>query len=610
MKKMKKGFTSLMGLGFLALLAACGTGGADDTAPTTNENGNGNGEVTEAPNTTDDGVRIFSVDEFNQVTSNTDAPIEGGILNFGIGMDTAFPGILHANFNQFAVDATIMEFFAGQLIGIDENYMITQDGAATWEVSEDGTTFTFTIRDNVFWHDGEPVTAQDWVFSHEVLAHPDYNGVRFGPNQMNIVGMQEFVDGEADHIAGLRILDERVLEMEFIEVTPALMVGGGGIWPNAMPYHIFSEIPVAEMAESAAVRQNPIGFGPFIVESIVPGEAVTFVRNENYWRGTPVLDGIHFRVVNPNLIAAELANGNIDIAAFPTAQFEEHYTMSNVEFLGMTTLRYDFVGFKLGEFVGGESVMNPDAKMADVNLRLAMWKAVDNASVNERLFNGLRPEATTLIPPSHPFFHADHLERPAFDPVAAQAILDEAGFIDVDGDGIREDQNGEPLVINFWAMTGDEIQDALVMFYVQSWNAIGLNINLTQMEANSFYEHVETDYAGIDVYLASWQVGTNVDPYGLYGRTALWNESRFVSENNDRLLAAGMSQEAALDPAFRQSIMFEWQQYMMEQIPVFPTLYHIGVTAVNNRVTNFGIGAERSDQWHQVGLTAEQAYTN
>lgn len=606
---MKKGFTKLMGLGFAALLAACGNAqNAPETGSEVGSGANGNG----VQETTENGTVLFSVDDFNQAVSNTNAVIEGGTLNFGIVSDTALPGVFNPAFNQFAVDTMVMDFFMGSLLDIDENFMITQDGAATWTVSEDGTTFTFTIHDNVYWHDGEPVTAQDWVFAHEVLAHPDYDGVRFGPNQLNIVGMQEFVDGEADHIEGLRILDERVLEMEFIDVTPALLVGAGGIWPNAMPYHIFSEIPVAEMSSSAAVRQNPIGFGPFKVTNVVPGEGVSLVRNENYWQGAPNLEGINVRVVNPSLVAVELENGNIDVVQFPVAQFEHHYDMSNVEFLGELSLRYDFVGFKLGEWDGdlGENVMNPDAKMADVNLRLAMWKAVDNSAVANQIFNGLRQEATTLIPPSHPLFHAEDLERPAFDPAAAEAILEAAGFVDVDGDGFREDQNGEPLVINFWAMTGDEIQDALVMFYVQSWQAIGLNVNLSQMEANSFFEHVETDYEGIDVYLAGWQVGSNVDPYGLYGRTALWNESRFVSENQDRLLAAGMSVEAALDLAYRQAVMHEWQAYMLEQIPVFPTLYHITLTAVNNRVAGFAIGAGNGPHWHEVGVTSETAYTH
>ena len=606
---MKKGFTKLMGLGFLALLAACGTAPAETDAV----NENSAEEVQEQP-TDGNEQALFSITDFKQVTSNTAPAIDGGILNFALVSDTSFPGVLNHAFFEASPDATIMDFFSGTLLDIDENYMINQEGAATFEISEDGRLFTFTIRDNVYWHDGYPVTAQDWVFVHEVMAHPDYTGFRFGADMLNIVGMEEFRNGEADSIAGLTIIDDRTLQMEFINVSPSLMIGAGGIWAQPLPYHIFKDIPVADMASSPEVRQNPIGFGPFIVTNITPGESVSFVRNENYWRGTPVLDGVNLVTVNPSLISAELANGNIDIAAFPTSQFELHYDMSNVEFLGLVTHRYDFIGFKLGEWVGewsdGENVMNPDAKMANLDLRLAMWKAVDNQAVGNQLFNGLRWEANTLIPPSHPLFHADHLERPAFDPEGAMAILDAAGFVDADGDGFRDNPDGSELVINFWAMTGDEVQDALVMFYVQSWRNIGLNINLTQQEFNSFYDHISADYEGIDVYLASWSIGTNVDPTGLYGRFAPFNESRFASDNNDRLLGLGISEEAALDPSFREAIMHEWQAYMMEQIPVFPTLFHLEVTAVNNRVTNFAIGAGTGYHLYQVGLTSETADTN
>ena len=580
---MKKGLAAL-GLGMLTLLGGCGS--QPDTA-------------SETP--------VFTIEDFNQVTSNRNDVLDGGILNMAIVTDTVIPGVFHGIFSEAAADRDILNLFMGSLLDIDENYMITQDGAATFEISEDGRVFTFTIRDDVYWHDGYPVTAEDWVFAHKVMSSPEYLGFRFGADMLNVVGVEEFRNGEADDISGLRVLDERTLEMEFINVTPTLLVGAGGIWAQPLAVHIFEDIPIAEMAASSAVRQNPIGFGPFKINAIVPGEAVSLVRNENYWRGVPNLDGINVSTVNPALVASELAAGNVDIATFPTSQFVLHHEMGNVEFLGQVTDRYDFIGFKLGSWVDGENVMDPDAKMADPALRLAMWKAIDNQAIADNLFHGLRWEASTLIPPGHPLFHAQDLNRPAFDPEAAAQILEDAGYVDVTGDGFRENPDGSELVINFWAMTGDETQDALLLFYVQSWESIGLNIVLSQEEFNNFYDHVAADYEGIDIYLASWSIGTNADPTGLYGRFAAFNESRFASAENDRLLTA-IASEAALDADYRQEMFHQWQAYMIEQIPVFPTLYHLEITAVNNRVSGFWVGHGTGHHWYQVGVTSETAY--
>src|SRR5699024_9341556 len=126
-----------------------------------------------------------------------------------------------------------------------------------------------------------------------------------------------------------------------------------------------------------AVRVNPIGYGPYKVDSIVPGESVTMVRNDDYWRGTPELDGVTVRVVNPNVVVQSLQRGDVDVvSSFPTDQYADNKDMSNVEFLGMVDVAYTYIGFKLGRWEDGEVVMDPDMKMSDVNLRRAMWHAV------------------------------------------------------------------------------------------------------------------------------------------------------------------------------------------------------------------------------------------
>lgn len=550
--------------------------------------------------------RLFSIEDFNNIKTNMGEAIEGGTLNFGLVSDTAFDGTLNFNFYNGNPDQQVLQFFDEPLLTWDENYLYTQDGAATYEVSEDGKTFTFTIRDNVYWHDGEPVTARDWVFAHEVIAHPDYDGVRFGANKLRIVGMEEYRNGEADEIAGLRILNERQLEMEFTEATPSLLTGG--IWTYPLAYHIFKDIPVADMSSSPEVRQHPIGFGPFMVDTIVPGESVTYKANENYWRGAPTLEGVTLRVISPATVIQELRTGGVDIvSSFPIDQFPENAELSNLEWLGNVDRAYTYIGFKLGHWDDelGENVMDPDAKMADVNLRRAMWHAIDNETVGERFYHGLRWEASTLIPPSHPQFQNTNLERPVFDPELANQILDDAGYVDTTGDGFRDNPDGTPLVINFASMTGDDVAEPLAQYYVQAWNNIGLNVESTMLEFNTFYEQVGADHPDIDVYQAAWVVGIDVDPTNLYGRIGPSNYSRFTSENNDRLLVEGAS-EAAFDLDYRREIYNEWQEYMIEQIPVIPTLWRSALAPVNNRVLNYGIGDGTGLYLYQVALTQEE----
>ncbi len=192
----------------LFALAAC-SGGSDGS-----EDKSDSGEGTEEGS--DDGGKaeasedkLYSIEDFSATVSNDGEPIDGGSITFGLVSDTAFEGTLNWNFYDGNPDAQVLQWFDEGLLTYDENYTMTNDGAATYEVSDDNRTFTFTIRDGVNWHDGEPVTAEDWAFAHEVIGHPDYNGPRYKASFRNIEGMEAYHNGEADSISGIEVVDEK-----------------------------------------------------------------------------------------------------------------------------------------------------------------------------------------------------------------------------------------------------------------------------------------------------------------------------------------------------------------------------------------------------------------
>lgn len=610
--KLMKALLALM-LVLLVALAAC-SGDSDDGQSEGTDSGSDSGDSAEADDggESDSESELYSIDDFNQIKTNEGEAIDGGTLTFGLVSDTAFEGTLNWNFYSGDPDAQILDWFDEALLTWDENYVYTNDGAATYEISEDGHVFTFTIGDNVNWHDGEPVTAEDWLFAHEVIGHPDYDGPRYGSDFTNIEGMEEYHAGEADTISGIKVIDDKTLEITYIQATPSLVTGS--IWTYPLAKHIFGDMEVAEMSASPEVRENPIGFGPFKVESIVPGESVTMVKNEDYWRGEPNLDGVTVKVINPNVVVQELESGGVDtVSAFQVDQYPDNAEMSNVEYLGRIDRSYSYIGFKLGTWdkENGEVVTDPEAKMADVNLRKAMWHAVDNTTVGERFYNGLRWNATTLIPPSHPEFHDDSNAGVSYDPEAAKQLLDEAGYVDVDGDNFRENPDGEELVINFASMSGGEVAEPLAQYYIQAWEQVGLNVQLLDgrlQEFNSFYDRVGQngdDDPAVDIYSAAWGVGIDVDPRGLYGRDAIFNFSRYSSDKNDELLAAGVSEDA-FELENRQKVYNEWQQFMIDEVPVFPTLYRSELVPVNNRVHNYYIGDGTNMYRYDIAVTQEE----
>ncbi|TES51670.1 oligopeptide ABC transporter substrate-binding protein [Halalkalibacterium halodurans] len=605
MGKFPKALLAMLLVFLLALVAACSS---DDA--TTEPDADGETEDVE----TEDGEAagsedgLYSIDDFTNVKmADGEEILDGGSITFGLVLDSPFEGILNWNFYQSNPDAQVLQWFDDALIDWDENYVMTQDGAATYEISEDGRTFTFTIRDNVNWHDGEPVTAEDWAFAHEVIGHPNYDGIRFDDTLRNVEGIEEYHNGEADHISGIEVVDEKTLKITYKKATPSLMTGG--VWYYPLAKHIFGDMDIEDISSSPEVRQNPIGFGPFKVENVVPGESVVYSKNEDYWRGEPNLDEVVLKVVSPNVVMQSLRSGEIDLVhSFPADQFPDNADTSNLDWLGVVDRAYTYIGFKLGTWEDGEVKTDPDAKMADVNLRRAMWHAIDNDAVGERFYHGLRWAGTTLIPPSHPEFHDDTNPGRAYDPELAKQLLDEAGYEDVDGDGFREDLEGNELVINFASMSGGDIAEPLAQYYIQAWEQVGLKVQLLDgrlHEFNAFYDRVEEDDPDIDIYQGAWGVGIDVDPSGLYGRRAPFNYTRWSSEENDRLLEEALSEEA-FDVEKRQEIYKEWQQLMVDEVPVIPTLYRSEIVPVNKRIVNWAIGDGHGVYRHELGITQEE----
>lgn len=593
---------------FALVLAACGgddkkTGEKDaaDDGKTEEKDGDDKGEKGE----------LFDIADFPSRGEEGDVE-EGGTLNFGLVSDTAFEGLLNWNFYGGDPDKQVLRWFDDEgLLAIDENYQYTQDGAATFEYTDDHKVWTFTIKDGVKWHDGEEVKAEDWAFSYEVIGHPDYDGVRYGSDFTIIEGMEEYHAGEADSISGIKVIDEKTLEITYASPTPSLLAGG--VWPYAMPKHVFEGIEVADMSESDEIRKNPIGMGPFKVESITPGESVTYTKFEDYWQGEPKLDEVVLRVIDPTVVANELKSGNIDtVDAFKTDLYKDNQELAeDYEFLGKIDESYTYIGFKLGTWDEENNRVdyNPDeSKVGDVELRKAMWYAVDNDAVGERFYDGFRWNATALIIPTHPDFHHDSIETPTYDPDKANEILDAAGYEDVDGDGIREDQDGEELVLNLASMSGGDIAEPLANYYIQAWEAVGIKVELLDgrlQEFNTFYDRVGNggnDDPEVDIFMGAWGVSDDVDPAGLYGPDAMFNFPRYESEENDRLLAEGVS-DKAFDLEFRQDVYKEWQELMVEEIPVFPTNYRSVLVPVNKDILNYTIVNEEDNQFrHEIGF--------
>src|SRR5699024_7472703 len=432
-------FLFLMTLALVLALAACGGDSSEEDTSSDDASSEESGEESSDESGEEGdtaGGEIYNYEDFPKTVSNTGDPSGEGTLNIGYSSDTPFEGTLNWAFYQGAPDADMMAHFDEAVLAMDEDFQYTNEGAVQFELNEDDNTVTFTVRDGVNWHDGEPLTIQDYVSSYEIIGHPDYDGVRGSTDGFTLIeGYEEYRSGEADSISGIEIVDDKTAVFTYTELAPSLTAGG--FWSYAFPTHYYEGLEVSEMAAAPQTRENPIGIGPYKVDSIVAGESISMSKFEDYWRGEPGVSEVNVRVIAPSSIASAVESGEIDIAkSFPTDQYPDVSDIDGVEWLANVEGSYTYIGFKLGSWNADEGKVEykpEEMKMGDVELRRAMWHAVDNDAIGERFYNGLRWKATSLITPYHANWH-EEVEVPAYDPEEANAILDEAGYEDTDGD--------------------------------------------------------------------------------------------------------------------------------------------------------------------------------
>ncbi len=328
------------------------------------------------------------------------------------------------------------------------------------------------------------------------------------------------------------------------------------------------------------------------MSNIVPGETVEYVPNEHYYGDTPNLEKIVMRNVPSASINEALNAKQYDLVLkMPTDTFDTYQNMDGYQMLGRPEQSYTYLGFNLGSWNDETNSVDfdPNAKMANKALRQAMGYAIDNDAIGERFYHGLRSNASTLIPPVYGTLHNSDAEGYHLDMEKANQLLDDAGFIDVDGDGFREDPDGNKLTINFASMSGGEVAQPLADYYVQQWQEIGLDVQYSTgrlIDFQAFYDKLKNDDPDIDVFQAAWSTGSDPSPTSLWGPNSAFNYTRFEAEENTELLAAIDSIDS-FDEATRKAAFDAWQEYAIEEAFAIPTLYRNQILPISDRVANF-----------------------
>lgn len=555
-------------------------------------------------NSSDNSTKHFSQDTPSKAIKN------GGTVKVAVETDTPFTGIFNDELSTSGVDTEVGQYGMESLFSTDDHYNFTDKGAATIRINREAKTATIKIKPNVKWSDGKPVTARDYEYAYEIIANPASKSQRYSTSLADLVGLQEYHEGKSSSISGLEMPDGpdgRTVVLHFKEMKPGMHISGNGyIWETAAPYHYLHNVPFAKLISSDKVRKRPMFFGAYKVAKVVRGQSVTWVPNKYYYKGKPHLKKITASVISPNSAAQSVKSRKYDVAQVVNSQWQNVKGTSGVRFIGNVQLGYSYLGFKVGKFKDGRNVMDKHAKMNNRALRQAMAYGMNVEAVTKRYNYGLAFRTPTLILSQFGRYHDSKAKGYTYNIKKGNEILDKAGF--KKHGTYRRLPNGKPLTIHFLSKSGSSVQEPIIQNYIQQWKKEGLHVVLTGgrlTEFNSFYDKLENDAKGVDVFLGSWSLSSEPSVNDLYGPNASFNYSRFNTARNNQLIV-DMDSQKSFNTNYRVKKFHEWQTYMNKEAYVVPVSQSYQVIAVDKKLTGYSMRPSKSmnngwPNWYYVG---------
>lgn len=332
--------------------------------------------------------------------------------------------------------------------------------AESWEISEDYTVATFHLFDNIKWHDGEPFTAHDMVFTGQLSTNPDLVTNRRN-YYASIVGTDDSGVCENPDELGIKAVDDYTLEITFKKPTDInAFIAMDNMRIYALPKHLLENADVANL-DADPYFQNPIGTGAFKFESQVSGERYELVANMDYHQGAPSFDRLVIRVMDAASIVPGLMSGEVDITShlgeIPLDDWTSLSGIENIVPAGTKSFGYQYMTINCSK-----------EYFQDERVRRAISMAINRQAIVDQLLFGEGVIAYGPLPDFHPYFNKE-IENDLYDPEGAKQILEEAGW-----DFDRE--------LEFFVPTGNKVRENSATLIQQDLAAIGVKTKLQTMD--------------------------------------------------------------------------------------------------------------------------------
>jgi len=527
------------------LVAGCGTSGGGNNT-TTNTGGTSNTPAAS-----------------NNSTSSAQQPVDGGTLTMAQG--TKFNDELIPSLDASLYTANVISYAFDPLMTIDKNLNYVPDIATKWTWSADKKTVDITMNPDAKWSDGQPITADDVLFTLNYLGSKTYNTTlqgQYGYAVTPILGSDKMLSGAATSFAntgGFKKISANEFTVTFQTVDAAVLFSDLS-WIQPIPEHTLKSIPMKDWINSSFDKTPTVMSGPYLISQVNGEDSVEYKANPNYFLGKPHISNLIVKTVSPDVVPGLLANGQVQ------------YVLSGLKPTDVTKLKqipgvvvktppsngFSYLGLKL----------KANKEFGNVQFRQALEYGLDRKSMIDGILKGLGEPINGPLPAISwaAATTTDGMNPYTYDPTKAGQILDSLGY-KMGSDGYRTDSSGKDLSFTLSYSSGSPTTQAEAVAIQDGLKKIGIKIVLnTPLDFNTLAKKVETDDKSLQMWLMGWSLSLDPDPRGLWGSKDAMNFPRWVDPKSDAMIKATYN-AAAFDQATRKAALVKWQLYVNQQLP-------------------------------------------
>jgi peptide/nickel transport system substrate-binding protein len=496
----------------------------------------------------------------------TETPTGPAVVRIGYAgsPDTLNPGTAVLTEAYYMFELVYDSMFQLQL---DGSY--TPELAESFTVSDDGTVWTFKIRDGITFHDGQPLTAEDIAFSYNFYkVNEDF----------------PFLNVYTVYFDSIEAPDENTLVITLSEAIPNME--SQLIYLYALPEHIWSNYTEGS-APVEFENFEMIGSGPFKMVEYKQSEFVRLGAVKNHYLYPPKVDEVIFQTFeNQDALVKAVTTGQVDmITEMPSTAVPALRNAENVKVVNGPPTAPSVADIIFNQVLpencpGEDGVCSGHPALLDRNVRLALAHATDKQTIIDVVLLGLGAPGRTLIPDSLGVFYNDSIEDYAFDIDLANKILDDAGYKDVDGDGVREMPDGtNPLNFRLNWPSDSTTAPRLAELLSQTWEQAGVETQPAALDPDAL---TATCCPAFDFDVILWGWGSDPDPGFLLSVMLTEeiptgnSESGYSNPEYDELYA---QQATELDRQKRIDIIHRMQQIVFDDVAYIIPYYEQEVQA-------------------------------